>query len=68
MALSKENKKRLKDLATEILYRVDVASDGCHNSRDWDDAEDNMSAPEGMSYDDWLTDAEDKLLVAIENS
>jgi hypothetical protein len=68
MALSKESKERLKSLAVQILHRVDVASDGCHNSQHWDDECDNLSAPEGMSYVDWIEDAESKLLVAIENS
>lgn len=68
MALSKENKERLKNLAVQILARVDMAQRGCHNSQHWDDPDDNMGAPEGMSYEDWFEEAESKLLVAIENA
>ena len=68
MALSNEDKENLKRLAYNILCRVEIASDGCHNSQDWNDEEDNLSAPDGMSYIDWIEEAETMLILAIENA
>lgn len=63
--LSKKAKEELLYAASEILRRVDVASNGCHNIQHWDDAADNAGAPEGMSYEDWIEEAETLLLTKI---
>lgn len=62
-----EQKKRLFDLAQEILHRVEVAKCGTHNSQYWDDAEENMGAPDDLSYEDWIDEAETNLLKYIES-
>jgi hypothetical protein len=59
------HKLLLKRLANEILNRVDVASNGCHNSQDWYDADENSGAPDGMSYFDWIEQAQTDLIKAI---
>lgn len=51
--------------AQEVLGRVDIASNGFRNTDDWHDPVDNLSAPEGMSYWEWIQEAEDKLVKLI---
>lgn len=68
MSLSKDNKIRLKQLATEILRRVATAREGNRDSFYWDCDRDNIGAPEGVCYDDWIEEAENALLKQIELS
>ena len=41
----------------KIEHRLENAIRGQRNSDWWDDAEINLSAPKGMSYNDWIDEA-----------
>ena len=59
-------KDELKKAVLEILHRVDEAGRGARNVDDWYDAEDNYGAPEGVSYNEWIEEAQYKALALIE--
>ena len=59
-------KETVKRLIREISSRVDVAANGQTSTEMWQYAEDNLSAPEGMDYWDWIADAEKAALEAVE--
>ena len=61
------NKTELIDLAKEICRRVDVAANGQRSTDNWSYADENLSAPDGMDYWDWIEQAEANLLEAIES-
>jgi len=60
------NKETLKILIKEIGARVDIAAHGQTSTEWWSYPEDNLSAPEGMDYWDWIYDAERKALKAVD--
>ena len=61
------HKEEIRQLAREILIRVDRARKGYHDSTYWGvDEEDCLGAPDGMTYDDWIEEAESNLLDAIQ--
>jgi hypothetical protein len=59
------DKKELLYKVAAILHRVDEASNGARNTDDWHDKEDNMGAPKGLSYWEWIEQAESELNAAI---
>jgi hypothetical protein len=62
------NKSELKLMAKEILVRVEESVDalGSIDLDDWHDDERSRSAPLGMTSWQWINEAEDTLLKAIE--
>ena len=59
-------KETVKRLIREISSRVDVAANGQTSTEMWQFADDNLSAPDGMDYWEWIEDAEKQALVAVE--
>lgn len=48
----------------EIFSRVDIAASGQNNTDYWSDEENNLSAPNGMDYWDWIEQATNDALLA----
>lgn len=55
----------IRNKILNITGRVEIAAKGQRNTDDWHDAEDNLSAPDNMSYWDWIEDAEKDALYAF---
>ena len=61
------DKESLKKLIREISNRVEIASCGQTSTEYWSCPEDNASAPEGDDYWDWIQDAENKAIKAVDD-
>ena len=64
--MNSTKRKLLRSKALEILARVDIASNGQRCTDDWHDEACNLSSPDGMTYSEWIEEAENDLLRFID--
>lgn len=61
------SKTALISAVRTILERVEIAARGCNNTNGWDDPEDNLGAPDGLSYWDWIEAAEAEAVALMDS-
>tara|TARA_R110002051_G_C8689633_1_gene492827 strand:- start:763 stop:1158 length:396 start_codon:yes stop_codon:yes gene_type:complete len=52
----------LKEKIKDIFSRVDIAANGQISTSYWSDADNNLSAPDGMDYWEWIEQASNEAL------